>query len=288
MKTRLLLLTLILSLIISAFTISISAEDKKVADCDFDLNTHTSTGDRLVRISETNLGNLISDAFRNVLGADIAYFNGGGICSHIEAGEITFNDLLNVLPSNNTGVVVEVSGETIVEMLELAVSKWPEESANFPHVSGMTFLVNTLAEENNKVYSVEVLNSETGVYEALEPDKMYTVASNNFILLECGDGMTMFEGANVVSDTGILDVEILEKYITENLGGVIGAEYVTFNRHLAFTEGEIDSIYEEDGSHAIWIAAIGLILAITTILVVRRIRKKRDASAYKPGTTKLS
>ena len=250
--------------------------NKKVADCEFDLITHDSDGNRLVRKSETNLGNLISDALRLVLGADIAYFNGGAIRSDIKSGEITYNDLLNVLPFNNTGVVVEVSGQTILEMLEVAVSKWPEESANYPHVSGMTFAVNIYGGELDKVYDVRIINPEKGIYEELDPDKKYTVASSSFILLENGDGMSMFEGAKVISDTGILDVEILESYLANNLGGVIGAEYYYADRHVTFTEGELDNYSATDGDHAIWIAAIGIILAITTITVVLTIRKKED------------
>lgn len=249
--------------------------NKKIADCDFDLITHDSEGNRFVRIAETNLGNLISDAFRTVLGADIAYFNGGGIRSHIESGEITYNDLLNVLPFNNTGVVVEVSGKTVLEMLDAAVSRWPEENANFPHVSGVTFFVNALEEANSRVYNVNILNSETGEYEPLELDKMYTVASNNFILLENGDGMTMFEGAKVVSDTGVLDVEILESYIVDHLDGVIGEEYAQTNRHITFTEGFLTSSPYADGDHAIVIAVIGIVLAVATIVTVMIIRKKR-------------
>ena len=250
--------------------------NKKIADCDFNLITHDSAGNRLVRITETNLGNLIADAFRNVLGADIAYFNGGGIRSDIKAGKISYNDLLNVLPFNNTGVVVEVNGATVLKMLNAAVSKWPEENANFPHVSGVTFAVNTLEEASSRVYDVQVLNSETGAYEPLDLDKMYRVASNNFILLECGDGMTMFEGAKVVSDTGILDVEILEKYITNNLDGVIDEKYARVSLHVIFTEGfQSNPSYVTDGDHAIVIGVIGLVLAITTIVTVLIIRKRR-------------
>ena len=127
--------------------------------------------------------------------------------------------------------------EKILEMLELSVSKWPNENASFPHVSGMTFSVNTLGEAFERVYNVKILNSETGNYEDLVLEKNYTVASNNFILLECGDGMTMFEGAKVISDTGILDVEILELYINDHLGGVIHESYAEVNRRITFTEG---------------------------------------------------
>lgn len=240
--------------------------NKKIAACAFDLITHDSEGNRIVRAGESNLGNLISDAFRHVLGADIAYFNGGGIRSHIESGDITFHDLLNVLPFNNTGVVVEVSGKTVLEMLEASVSKWPEENANFPHVSGLSFSVNTLGEANSRVYNVEVLNSESGKYEPLALDKTYTVASNNFILLENGDGMTMFEGADVVSDTGILDVEILERYVVHHLGGVIDDRYAQANGHITFTEGiQTDPPYVTDGDHTIWILVVGGVVALALI-----------------------
>ncbi|MBQ2003854.1 MAG: bifunctional metallophosphatase/5'-nucleotidase [Peptococcaceae bacterium] len=248
--------------------------NKKVADCDFDLITHDAAGNRLVRVRETNLGNLISDAFRHMLDTDIAYFNGGGIRSHIESGTITFNDLLAVLPFNNTGVAVEVSGQTILEMLETAVEKWPEENGNFPHVSGLTFSVNTLGDAHKRVYNVKVMNDETGNYEVLDLDSLYTVASNNFILLECGDGMTMFAGAKVVRDTGILDVEILENYIVNHLGGVIGEAYAEADCRIAFTEGEVmphsDVTAFDAKTYVIWIAAVVVVL----VVLYRKIQHK--------------
>ena len=258
--------------------------NKKLAESAYNLITHDADGNRIIRKAETNLGNLIADAFRTVLGADIAYFNGGGIRSDIKAGEITYNDLLNVLPYNNTAVVIEIDGATVLKMLNTAVAKWPEENGNFPHVSGMTFFVNTLGEAGDRVYSVRILNSETGKYEALELDRKYTVASNNFILLEGGDGMDMFEGAKVISDTGMLDIEVLESYIVKNLGGVIpetyakGTEtYATANTRITFTEGyATHSPYTTDGDHAIWIGAIGLALAIITFTTVMIIRKRNS------------
>ena len=88
--------------------------------------------------------------------------------------------------------------------------------------------------------------------------------------------MTMFEGAKVVSDTGVLDVEVLENYIVEHLDGVIGEEYARVKLHIAFTEGEVaQHPYLTDGDHAIWIAAIGLVLTIATIVTVCIIRKRR-------------
>ena len=167
-------------------------------------------------------------------------------------------------------------------MLENAVSTWPEENSSFPHVSGITFSVNVLNGAGSRVYNAKIENPETGAYEALDPNKMYTVASNNFVLLECGDGMTMFEGAEVVSDTGILDVDVLKDYIVDDLGGVIGEEYARIDYRVTFTEGEVaDSsgfVYDGGYAHAVWIAVIGIILAGTTLFIGLRILKKRCMS----------
>ena len=40
-----------------------------------------------------------------------------------------------------------------------------------------------------------------------------------------GDGFSMFEGAKVLQDRVKLDNQVLIDYITQTLGGVIGAEY---------------------------------------------------------------
>lgn len=71
--------------------------------------------------------------------------------------------------------------------------------------------------------------------------------------------MTMFNGAEVISDTGILDVEILEKYIKEHLGGVIPERYANVERHISFTDGEINDSHSSNGNLAIWIAAAAVL-----------------------------
>ncbi len=80
-----------------------------VAKSDVDLNTHTADGEtRLVRSQETNLGDLCADAYKSILGADIAFVNGGGIRAEIEKGDITYEDIIAVQHgmldrSNRTG-----------------------------------------------------------------------------------------------------------------------------------------------------------------------------------------
>ena len=61
--------------------------------------------------------------------------------------------------------------------------------------------------------------------EPLDPEKTYTLASNEYVLLNHGDGYTMFDGCPVLQDSVKLDNQVLLDYITDTLGGVIGEEY---------------------------------------------------------------
>lgn len=225
--------------------------NRKVAYSEVDLITHDADGNRLVRKAETNLGNLCAEAIRSRLDADIGYVNGGGLRSDLSAGDVTFNDLLAVFPFNNTLVLAQISGQDIKDMLEMATMNWPGEDGCFPHLAGVTFSLNTgipssvitnEAEEfqglsgEYRVYDIKIFNRETDTYEALVPDKQYTIAAADYFLLECGSGMTMFKNAEILQNDGVLDVEALEYYITEELDGNIGGEYAQLTPHITFTE----------------------------------------------------
>lgn len=227
---------------------------RKIACTEVDLATHDEAGNRLVRNGETNLGDLCADAFRMCTGADIAYVNGGGIRMPIARGDITYNDLLNVFPFNNQICVAQVSGQVIKDMLENAMALWPEENGTFPHVSGITFSVNkaiassVTLDENEmftgvagpyRIYHIQVCNRETGLYEPLELDKTYTLAAVGYYLNEYGGGMKMLEKASDLQTYGYSDVDILERYLTEHLEGVVGAQYANMQANITFTDGEI-------------------------------------------------
>ena len=239
--------------------------ERKVASSDVDLITKDENGKRLVRNNETNLGDLCADAFRNAVNADIGYINGGGLRADITAGDITVNDLLTVLPFNNSVVLAELSGQTIKDMMEMAMMNYPAEDGSFPHLSGLTFSVNTsipssvvlneygeFAGVNGqyRVYGIKVYNREAKAYESLDMNETYTLAASNYYLLEWGSGMKMLENAKVVQNDGILDVEALEKHILENLGGTVGQDYAETKVNITFTDGEIsdnqDSIENDE------------------------------------------
>ena len=228
--------------------------NRKIGESKVEFITHDKDGNRLVRNAETNLGNFCSDALRVMTGADMSFVNGGGLRAPMESGDITFNDIFSVFPFNNQIVTAEISGQILIDFLEMAVMNYPEEDGSFPHMSGVTFSVNksiptsVKVDENGffekvdgayRVYNVKVLDKTSGEYKALDLNGKYVLAGFNYFLLDFGGGMTMFKDAKILDAEGTLDVELLENYIVEHLGGVIGEEYAEVKPNISFTDGVI-------------------------------------------------
>ena len=228
--------------------------NRKIGESKVEFITHDKDGNRLVRNAETNLGNFCSDALRVMTGADMSFVNGGGLRAPMEAGEVTFNDIFSVFPFNNQIVTAEISGQILIDFLEMAVMNYPEEDGSFPHMSGVTFSVNKSIPTSVKVdangffekvdgayrvYNVKVFDKTSGEYKALDPNGKYILAGFNYFILDFGGGMTMFKDAKILDAEGTLDVELLENYIVEHLGGVIGEEYAEVKPNISFTDGVI-------------------------------------------------
>ena len=264
--------------------------ERKVAFSEVDLITQDVDGNHLVRNTETNLGDLCADAFRYYVDADVGYMNGGGIRADIPSGDITLNTLLNVLPFNNTVVLAEISGQTMKDMLEMVVMAWPAEDGSFPHLSGITFSVNTsipssvmINEQEEflgvsgqyRVYDIKVYNREQENYEPIDLDGTYTIAAANYYLLDCGSGMKMFENARIIQNDGVLDVEVIERYIAETLNGVVDRQYENVTTNITFTEGELST--SDNISSVLWILGIaaGIIVLLLVVLIFKRNNKNK-------------
>ena len=189
---------------------------------------------RMVRRAETNLGDLCADAFLDQSGADIAVENGGGVRTDIAAGDVTLNDILKVHPFGNYLTVIEATGQQILDALEWGSRSVPSENGGFLQVSGLTYEIHSYiessckADENGMFVSVDGERRVQNVKvngEPIDPDATYTLAGTNYTLQENGDGYSMFNGAKVLQDRVKLDNQVLIDYITETLGGAIGAEY---------------------------------------------------------------
>ena len=189
---------------------------------------------RMVRRAETNLGDFCADAIRIRAGADIAFQNGGGIKSNITKGDVTYEDIISVLPYNDTICIVEASGQQILDGLEWSTRKIPQEQGPFLQVSGITYEIDSsidspcVSNDEGALVSISgprrVRNVQVGG-EPIDPNRNYTVASTTHILLNHGGGNTAFEGAKVIqSDFGLENI-VLADYIIENLEGNISTGY---------------------------------------------------------------
>ena len=201
------------------------------------LPAKNAEGDWLVRAGETSLGDLCADAFRVCLGTDIAIVGGGSLRKDLPAGDVRFDDIFNVFPFNNNAAVATLTGQEILDALEFGVAAYPTDFGGFPHVSGMTFEFDPSVESpvvydvnkafvrinagERRVRNVKVYNPETQLYERIDPAKEYTVGGSTYMLKDAGDGYELLKGKG--RDTGVVDLDILEKYIVEKLGGRISA-----------------------------------------------------------------
>ncbi len=198
-----------------------------VANVDVQLVTEDpETGIRLVRNNETNLGDFCADAFMYITKSDIAISNGGGIRAQLNKGEITQKNILDVYPFGNTLVSIQATGAEILSALEWSVYNWPEEFGGFLQVSGIEFTVHTDVPspvvQNDKHEFVELQGEPrvTDVYiqgEALDLEKTYTVASTDYIVINGGNGYTMFKNTTPVFNEGMLCHESIVAYLNSDM-----------------------------------------------------------------------
>lgn len=215
---------------------------KVVAKSSIALPDKDENGNRLVRNHETALGDLCADAFRVMMDADIGIMNGGGIRKPIKAGDITLDNILSVFPWGNLPCKMEVTGQTVLNMLEMGAINYPEESGGFLSVSGLKYTIMAgvpssieLTDKGEfskvagkyRVTNVQVLNKKTNEYEPLDLNKTYTLGGIDYTILYCGDGFTMFNDSKVLKagDASYTDAQMVVDYIENKLGGTIGEEY---------------------------------------------------------------
>jgi 2',3'-cyclic-nucleotide 2'-phosphodiesterase (5'-nucleotidase family) len=149
-----------------------------------------------VRGGETAIGNLIADAMRQGVKADVAITNGGGIRGDktYDAGvTLTRRDIQSELPFGNRTVKLQVTGEQLMEALEHGVSKVEEGAGRFPSTSGLAMTWSRSAAPGERVKSVTVNG------KPLEMMATYTVATNDF-MAKGGDGYIVFTEAKTLLD----------------------------------------------------------------------------------------
>ena len=246
--------------------------DEKIGFCAFSFKINTSKDKdhhkHTCRSEECPLGNLITDSMLSFGNVQIAFKNAGAIRTDLFKGDITYKDILDVLPFSNEIVVKTVLGKDILDALELSMSYLPNKSPRFVQVSGISFKVNatkksTVKLDENEMF-VEVMG-ERRVYdvkvgnEYLDLNKEYNISLDEYSA-DGGDGFSMFGKYEDDYPTGKSEDELLLKYIKEDLNGIIPDKYKTKEERII--------IYLKNKSDLFLVLFISISLTISFIVLM--------------------
>lgn len=124
-----------------------------------------------VGVGESPLGNMVTDAMREAVDADVAFTNLGGIRANISMGVITPRDVFYAVPFENHLVYYEMSGSYLKHVLEWRV-KGMRQGA---YISGTEIVYSRERPDFERITLLKVGG------EPWDPDKIYRVATTDFI-----------------------------------------------------------------------------------------------------------
>ena len=188
----------------------------------------------IVRVSETNLGDLVTDAFRAQSGADVAIDCAGSIRTNLPKGDITLSNLLSIYPFGNHVSMRQITGQQLLDALEWGVKDVPGGFGGFLQVSGLSYEFNPNIKSSCQMDENNMFAGVTGEYrvknvtvggEPLDLERTYKVAAMDYLLLNHGNGFTMFDGGKIRWQSDDLDYLVVARYIRDGLNGVVGEAY---------------------------------------------------------------
>ena len=193
---------------------------EKVGHSDYQLVVSDENAQWIVRGEETNAGDLVADAYRHAMKADIGLENGGGIRNDIMPGDITYGDIIGMLPYDNTLRRIMVSAEQLKQMLTRCTALVPVLDGNFPQVSGLRF---TIHSKSHTVSDIEILQAD-GSYKPIDMQRTYSVALTSYNH-DAGGFFDCFKKCVVLQESSLRYYEALSDYLKNVLKGDTGKAY---------------------------------------------------------------
>ncbi|MEZ6929786.1 bifunctional UDP-sugar hydrolase/5'-nucleotidase UshA [Aeromonas sp. S16(2024)] len=174
-------------------------QDKGEAELNIDIGATDGLlmGERkYVRYMQTNLGRLITTATTEKLKADFGIVNSGGVRASIQAGTISYRDVLTVHPFGNTVNKATMKGSELVTYLGKVATL---TGGGYPQFGGIDMQVNCGAKS-------VTINSIAG--KAFDADSTYSFAIPSFSA-SGGDGYPVINTINA----GLVDAGVLKEYV---------------------------------------------------------------------------
>lgn len=175
----------------------------------------------VVRTQQTNMGRLIAEAQRSKVDADFAVMNSGGVRASIEAGEITYKDVLTVQPFGNSITKSTLTGAEITEYLNVVATVDIGETGSgaYPQLVGIKMDVDCEA----KTVAINDINGKGYAADAMYS---FTVPSYN---AAGGDGYPVLTPVM----TGYVDAEVMYTFI-KDIGDILVADFAPVASDIQF------------------------------------------------------
>ncbi|WP_028774409.1 bifunctional UDP-sugar hydrolase/5'-nucleotidase UshA [Shewanella waksmanii] len=187
-------------------------------------------GDReVVRIEQTNLGNLLTTAYSEYVTdnfnvtADFGVMNSGGIRASIETGDISYRDVLTVQPFGNFVSYVTMTGSEVQDYLAAIAVK---TGGGYPQLNRVEMDVNCDAG------SVEIASLGG---RAFDEQQDYTFSLIHFSAAGGDDYPVINQHPNYI-DTQLSDAAVFREYFVAN-PNIIASDYKPVEGQLRFFLG---------------------------------------------------
>ena len=154
-----------------------------------------------IRVQEQEIGRIVTAAYLDLTGADVAFENAGGIRGGIPNGEITYQDIISISPYGNLLVVHELTGKQILSMVEHSIDlsiqcnqvydkqkeavangedpyqyQWPDNSGSVLQFGGIQVEYDTTKPAGSRIVQAKIGG------ENIDLSKTYRVATNNYVI----------------------------------------------------------------------------------------------------------
>jgi len=160
---------------------------------------------------QSSMGNMLTDALRNITGSDVAFFPAWRYGATLLPGDITVEDVYNVIPTDGTINTFKLTGKLLKRLMNNTLNGFLDRDP-YSRVGGdmIRFSGMELVYDMSRPYGQRVVSLTVGGKKIVD-DKDYSIASVH----------TRFQnnplfGATHAKDTGRVFVDELIEYIRKN------------------------------------------------------------------------
>lgn len=138
-----------------------------------------------VRLKESNMGNFVCDLMKLHYDAECCIMAAGTVRGDqvYPPGVLKVKDIMNCFPFEDPCVVIEVTGQAIIDALENGVGTYPALEGRFPQVSGIRFAFDPRKPPGSRCSEVEIAGA------SVDLKRLYKLCTREY-MVRGKDGFT--------------------------------------------------------------------------------------------------